>query len=56
LEQRRPLKGGVGVEHAYAAVRKIARPLMQDRPLSGDIAGVAEAIRRGDFDTGSEEL
>jgi hypothetical protein len=29
---------------------------MQDRPLSGDIAGVAEAIRRGAFDTGYEEL
>jgi histidine ammonia-lyase len=50
LEQRRPLKGGVGVERAFAAVRKIARPLTQDRPLSGDIAHVAEAIRGGDFD------
>ncbi len=56
LEQRRPLKGGVGVERAFAAVRKIARPLTQDRPLSGDIAGTAEAIRRGDFDSGYEEL
>ena len=56
LEQRRPLKGGVGVERAFAAVRKIARPLTQDRPLSGDIAGAAEAIRRGDFDSGYEEL
>ena len=50
LEQRRPLKGGVGVERAFATVRKIARPLTQDRPLSGDIAHVAEAIRGGDFD------
>jgi len=56
LEQRRPLKGGVGVERAFAAVRKIARPLTQDRPLSGDIAGATEAIRRGDFDSGYEEL
>jgi histidine ammonia-lyase len=50
LEQRRPLKGGVGVERAFAAVRKIARPLTQDRALSGDIARVAEAIHVGDFD------
>src|SRR5881397_1969668 len=50
LEHRRPLKAGVGVERAFAAVRKIAPPLMQDRPLSGDIACVAEAIRQGKFD------
>src|SRR6266699_206527 len=50
LEHRRPLKAGVGVERAFAAVRKIAPPLTQDRSLSGDIALVAEAIRRGDFD------
>src|SRR6266567_484541 len=56
LEQRRPLKAGVGVERAFAAVRRIARPLTQDRPLSGDIAHVAEAIRVGDFDSGYEEL
>src|SRR6266478_2901902 len=51
LEHRRPLKAGVGVERAFAAVRKIARPLVQDRSLSPDIARVAEAIRRGDFDS-----
>jgi histidine ammonia-lyase len=51
LEHRRPLKAGVGVERAFAAVRKIAPPLMQDRPLSGDIACVAEAIRQGKFDS-----
>src|SRR5438552_17335245 len=56
LEQRRPLKAGVGVESAFAAVRKIARPLTQDRPLSGDITSAAEASRRGDFDTGYREL
>jgi len=50
LEHRRPLKAGVGVERAHAAVRKIAPALTQDRALSADIARVAEAIRRGDFE------
>jgi histidine ammonia-lyase len=49
LEHRRPLKAGVGVERAFAVARKISPPLTQDRALSGDIAHVAEAIRRGDF-------
>src|SRR5215472_11628858 len=52
LEHRRPLKAGLGVELAVAAVRKIAPPLTQDRGLSGDIARVAGAIRQGDFDLG----
>jgi histidine ammonia-lyase len=56
LEHRRPLKAGVGTERAFAAVRKIAPPLMQDRPLSGDIARVADAIRQGEFDTEGEKL
>jgi histidine ammonia-lyase len=56
LEHRRPLRAGVGVERAFAAVRKIAPPLTQDRALSGDIARVAEAIRRGDFDAEGERL
>jgi histidine ammonia-lyase len=55
LEHRRPLKAGVGVERAFAAVRKIARPLVQDRSLSADITQVAEAIRRGDFDAEGEK-
>jgi histidine ammonia-lyase len=56
LEHRRPLKAGGGVERALAAVRKIAPPLVQDRPLSGDIARVAEAIRQGKFDIKGEKL
>ncbi len=55
LEHRHPLKAGVGVERAFATVRKIALPLTQDRSLSGDIARVAEAIRTGDFDSGYEK-
>jgi histidine ammonia-lyase len=55
LEHRRPLKAGVGVERAFAAVREIAPPLTQDRSLSGEIAHVAEAIRRGDFGDQSEK-
>jgi histidine ammonia-lyase len=53
LEYRRPLKAGRGVERAFAAVRKVSPALTQDRALSGDIARVAEAIRRGDFDSGA---
>src|SRR6266403_1264014 len=55
LEHRRPLKAGVGVERAHAAIRKIASPLVQDRSLSDDIARVAEAIRQGDFDNEGEK-
>src|SRR3989440_10376710 len=55
LEHRRPLKAGRGVERAFAAVRKIAPPLTKDRALSSDIARVAEAIRRGDFDREEEQ-
>jgi len=50
LEYRRPLRGGRGVERAFAAVRKVSPPLTHDRALAGDIVRVAEAIRRGDFD------
>src|SRR4029079_8081543 len=53
LEHRRPLKAGRGVERAFAAARKDSPPLTQDRALSGDIARVAVAIRRGDFDSGA---
>jgi histidine ammonia-lyase len=50
LEHRHPLKAGRGVESAFKLVRQIAKPLTQDRPLSGEIAGVASAIRAGTFD------
>src|SRR5438034_3468960 len=56
LEHRRPLKAGVAVEGAFAAVRRIAPPLTQDRALSGDIARLAEAIHRGDFDSEREKV
>jgi histidine ammonia-lyase len=55
LEHRRPLKAGRGVERAFAVVREFASPLTHDRALSGDIARVAEAIRRGDFDSGANK-
>src|SRR5213078_3873103 len=38
LEYRRPLKAGRGVERAFAALRKIAALLTDDRALAGDIA------------------
>jgi histidine ammonia-lyase len=56
LEHRRPLKAGVGVERAFAVLRKIVPALTEDRSLSADIARIAAAIRHGDFDTGYEKL
>ncbi|HEX4697620.1 MAG TPA: histidine ammonia-lyase [Candidatus Udaeobacter sp.] len=56
LENRRPLKAGIGVERAFTRIRRIAPPLTGDRALSNDIARVAEAIRRGDFDSELESL
>jgi len=50
LEHRRPLKAGKGVEAAFKAVRAVAPALKNDRPLSSDIARVAEQIRAGKFD------
>ncbi len=50
LEHRRPLKAGKGVEAAFKLVRTVAPPLKTDRPLSGDIARMAEQIRSGKFD------
>ena len=50
LEFRRPLKGGVGVEHAYERVRKLSPAVEADRSMSADIARVAAAIREGAFD------
>jgi histidine ammonia-lyase len=49
LEHRRPLHAGQGVERAFEIVRQISPALTEDRSLSNDIAHVAAAIRRGDF-------
>lgn len=51
LEYRRPLKSGRGVETAYNVLRSLAPKVTEDRSMSGDIERVAEAIRRGDFDS-----
>ena len=56
LEHRRPLKGGAGVERAYATVRKYAEPLLEDRALAPDIAAIATGIRAGEFDSEHEKL
>jgi len=50
LEHRAPLTPGAGVRRAYSALRSTCERLTRDRPLSGDIARVALALRRGDFD------
>jgi histidine ammonia-lyase len=49
LEHRRPLRAGKGVEDAFKIVRQVAPQLAGDRPLSGDIARLAEKIRAGAF-------
>lgn len=56
LEFRRPLKAGVGVEHAFAVLRNLVARVDEDRVLSGDIECVAEAIRAGKFDSEDEPL
>jgi histidine ammonia-lyase len=56
LEFRHPLKAGVGVEDAYARVRKISPAVDADRSMSSDIALVAAAIRDGIFDSDAEKL
>ena len=55
LEFRHPLKAGVGVEAAYARVRKISPALVDDRSMSSDIALVAAAIREGVFDESQDQ-
>jgi histidine ammonia-lyase len=49
LEFRRPLRGGVGVETAYARVRGIVPALTADRVLGPDIEAIARAVSQGAF-------
>jgi histidine ammonia-lyase len=50
LEYRLPLKPGVEVGLAYAAVRAVVSHLEQDRPLGRDIEALTAALRLGAFD------
>jgi histidine ammonia-lyase len=49
LDCRLPLKPGVKVGAAHAAVRSVVRPLEQDRVLSPDIETLSNAIAAGAF-------
>lgn len=49
LESRRPLRAGVGVERAYAAVRALVPRLVEDRVLGPDIEVLAAAVAAGRF-------
>lgn len=49
LESRRPLRAGVGVERAYAAVRALVPALVEDRVLGPDIERLAVAVGEGRF-------
>ena len=51
LEYRKPLAPGRGVKAAYDLVRARVAPLIADRSMAGDIQGIAEAIRAGEFDS-----
>ena len=42
-----PLEPGVGARAAHAFVRTLSPRLAEDRPLAGDIAAVATAVRDG---------
>ena len=49
LDYRAPLTPGRGVKQAYDVVRRMVQPVTADRPMSKDIEGITNAIRRGDF-------
>jgi histidine ammonia-lyase len=55
LDFRRPLQSSPSIEGAYDAVRAVVPRLNEDRPLSGDIEALAEALRAGAFNRWSEE-
>lgn len=49
VERHRPLRSGDGVEKAIASIRGRVAPLTEDRPLSVDIAALANLVRDGVF-------
>ena len=49
VEHRRPLRAARGVEEGVQAVREVVQPLLADRVLAPDIAGLAAAVASGRF-------
>lgn len=49
IDLRRPLRSGPGVEDLHARLRRITRMVDEDRPMAGDVAAVAAAIRDGEL-------
>lgn len=49
LESHRPLRSGAGVERAMKAIRRVVKPLADDRPLTADIEAIAGLIAEGEF-------
>jgi len=49
IEYRRPLRSSAPIERAWDQVRSHVAPLNDDRPLSADIAALADAIARHEF-------
>ena len=49
LEFRKPLKPGIGVQHAYDIVRSHVPMLEQDRVLAPDIATMTKAVQQSEF-------
>src|SRR3989449_11290103 len=54
LEFLKPLAPGRGVARSYAALRREAPALEEDRPLSAEIERVAAGVRSGRFDPEAE--
>ena len=55
LEFLKPLAPGRGVGRSYAALRREAPALEEDRPLSAEIERVAAGVRAGRFDPEDQE-
>jgi histidine ammonia-lyase len=53
IEYRRPLRAGVGVERAHAAIRKRVAPLDGDRSTARDLEAIRELVRDGAFTAAS---
>jgi histidine ammonia-lyase len=54
LEFRRPLKAGLQIERAHAAVRGVVLRLDADRVLAPDIDALSAAVRAGNFNAWCE--